>query len=189
MHSNNSLVPQPLNAFGGCNYSLIRHRKAFVNPISPLGPSEYIRSPKWYARSNLRGKCAHSCENKNGVESFCGQKTQSDSGFNDVFFQLPDNGPYLYWYPNPTECRDVCNPKRCNEYYTQLNNYNNCNRCQLNPGRPMCWNPKTQQCYKCSQKKAMKSCTKPSAYGTPNPNGWPHREVGGPINPKYTGCY
>ena len=110
-------------------------------------------------------------------------KYYSTSGYQ---YKIPPYPPYIYWYPNPVECRDVCGNKVCDAYHNALNNYNNCRRCQrMDP--PQCWDPDNQMCKTCPPKQALKKCSSRGRYGCANPNGFPHDDVP-PINPKYTGC-
>lgn len=104
------------------------------------------------------------------------------------FYSINNYPPYVYWYPNPLECRDACGEKVCNEYYRRLNNYNNCQRCQLSRGyngMPMCFDSRTQKCVDCSPGQALANCE--DTFGCGNPQSWPHGRVP-PQNPLYTGC-
>ncbi len=103
---------------------------------------------------------------------------------NGFYHQIPSYPPYIYWYPNPTKCRDACGEAVCNEYFRRMNNYNMCQRCQTTDP-PSCWNPKIQRCVPCNPETALEDCKQ--TYGCANPNGWPHRKVA-PQNPLYTGC-
>ena len=102
------------------------------------------------------------------------------------YYQIPQYPPYVYWYPNPMECRDVCGTKVCNDYFKRMNDYRMCRFCQ-NLKDPQCWDSKLQRCVTCNQSQALKRCE--DQYGCQNPNsylGW--QDNGAPINPKYTGC-
>lgn len=101
-------------------------------------------------------------------------------------YKIPAYPPYMYWYPNPIDCKDVCGKQVCDNYYKRRNDFYNCQRCQLvqSPG-PMCWNSNLQKCVPCSREKALAPCEE--TYGCANPNGFPHNKVA-PINPLYTGC-
>lgn len=101
-------------------------------------------------------------------------------------YKIPPYPPYIYWYPNPKECRDVCGNKVCDEYHEQLSNYRNCRRCQRKDP-PQCWDPSSQMCVECPPEQALENCASRYNYGCANPNGYQHADVP-PINPLYTGC-
>jgi hypothetical protein len=101
-------------------------------------------------------------------------------------YKIPKYPPYMYWYPNPVECRDTCGKQVCDSYHNALNNYTNCRRCQRNDP-PQCWDESKQMCSECLPEQALSSCQSRSRYGCPNPRGFPNADVP-PINPKYTGC-
>lgn len=105
----------------------------------------------------------------------------ADSGYS---YQIPQYPPYIYWYPNPEECRDVCGADKCEAYYRRVNNYRMCQFCQTLK-TPQCWNAGKQQCEKCRPEQALSRCE--DRFGSYNPNGWMQDRVA-PINPKYTGC-
>ncbi len=102
------------------------------------------------------------------------------------YYTIHPYPPYVYWYPNPNECRDVCGNKVCEDYYNQMNNYRNCTRCQKNDP-PQCWSSKKQQCVNCPPEKALEGCHLRTRYGIPNPNGELHADLP-PQNPLYTSC-
>lgn len=104
-----------------------------------------------------------------------------DTGYR---YQIPQYPPYIYWYPNPVECRDTCGMKVCESYNRRMNDYKMCQFCQTLK-TPQCWDRNTQKCTKCPRNKALGSCE--DSFGSPNPNGWMQSNVA-PINPKYTGC-
>src|SRR5690606_3034691 len=97
--------------------------------------------------------------------------------WNGFSYQIPPYPNYMYWYPNPVECRDSCGLDVCNEYYRRRNNYLNCKRCQLvkSPG-PMCWDSKVQRCVACPREQALSRCE--DNYGCGNPLGFPNDNVG-----------
>ena len=99
-------------------------------------------------------------------------------------YQIPQYPPYVYWYPNPVECRDACGADKCDAYYKRMNDYRGCQRCQTLK-IPKCWNSTTQRCESCSPEKALSRCE--DNFGCRNPNGWVHDNVA-PINPKFSGC-
>jgi hypothetical protein len=103
---------------------------------------------------------------------------------NGYSYQIPQYPPYVYWYPNPVECRDACGTKVCEEYHRRMNNYRMCKFCQTLK-RPMCFDPRRQSCVPCRPEQALARCE--DNFGCRNPNGWMHDNVE-PINPKYTGC-
>lgn len=103
-----------------------------------------------------------------------------------LYYNIPPYPPYVYWYPNPQTCADVCGNKICDKYYEQMNNYRNCKRCQLNDP-PQCWSSSKQQCVNCPPEQALESCSSRRRYGMPNPNGEIHADVP-PQNPLYTNC-
>jgi hypothetical protein len=102
----------------------------------------------------------------------------------DFYYQVPQIPPYVYWYPNPVECRDVCGTNVCDHFARRLNNYKMCQFCQ-NLKTPQCWDAKNQMCTPCPRSQALQTCE--NQYGCANPNGFPHARVA-PIDPKYTGC-
>ena len=102
------------------------------------------------------------------------------------YYDIPPYPPYVYWYPNPMKCRDICGNKICDAYFRQINNYRNCTRCQRKQ-TPQCWSPEAQECVQCAPEEALASCASLDRYGSPNPNGQMHANVP-PQNPLYTGC-
>lgn len=104
-----------------------------------------------------------------------------DSGYS---YQIPNYPPYVYWYPNPMECRDTCGTTVCNGYFKKMNDYRMCQFCQ-DLKHPQCWDSKTQRCVPCPRDQALGRCE--DRFGCANPNGWMQDRVA-PINPKYTGC-
>lgn len=109
------------------------------------------------------------------------QWIENDDGYT---YQIPAYPPYVYWYPNPVECRDACGSATCNAYFKRMNDYRMCQFCQ-NLKTPQCWNPGRQRCEACPPEQALSRCE--DNFGCRNPNGWMHDNVP-PINPKYTGC-
>lgn len=105
---------------------------------------------------------------------------------NGFQYRIPPYPPYIYWYPNPVECRDVCGNNVCDAYYNAMNNYRNCKRCQQKDP-PQCWDSTSQKCTDCPPEEALEGCQLRTRYGCANPRGFPHADVP-PINPKYTGC-
>lgn len=105
------------------------------------------------------------------------------TGFN---YHIPSYPPYVYWYPNPMECSDVCGERVCNAYDRRMNDYRMCEYCQ-SMKVPQCWDKRAQQCVSCPQGQALRRCV--DTYGCANPHngGWMQDRVA-PINPKYTGC-
>jgi hypothetical protein len=103
-----------------------------------------------------------------------------------LYYESPKYPPYVYYYPNPVECKDVCGNKICDAYYNKMNNYRNCRRCQMK-STPQCWCPRTQTCVNCPPEKALTSCASRTRYGMPNPNGALQADVP-PQNPLYTSC-
>ena len=107
---------------------------------------------------------------------------------NGYYYSTNSYPPYVYWYPNPTKCRDMCGEKTCQEYYYKLNNYLNCKRCQNrrgSKGQPLCFDPNKQKCVECAPELALIPCE--DRFGCANPQGLPHRR-GPPIDPRKTGC-
>lgn len=102
----------------------------------------------------------------------------------DYTYQIPQYPPYVYWYPNPLECRDTCGEEMCNAYGKRMNDYRMCQMCQ-NLKVPQCWDSGKQRCVACRPEHALARCE--NQFGCANPNGWVHDRVA-PINPKYTGC-
>lgn len=100
-------------------------------------------------------------------------------------YQIPQYPPYVYWYPNPTECRDTCGSAICDAYYKRMNDFRGCQLCQNLRGGPQCWDAKNQRCRKCRPEEALERCE--DQFGCRNPDGWLQDNVA-PINPKYTGC-
>lgn len=103
-----------------------------------------------------------------------------------LYNEIPPYPNYIYWYPNPVECRDTCGNKVCDAYYEKANNYRNCMRCQRKDP-PQCWSSQAQQCVNCPPEQALTACSSRVRYGMPNPNGELHADVA-PQNPLYTGC-
>jgi hypothetical protein len=116
---------------------------------------------------------------------FMNSRPSEYAGANGLTYHVPQYPPSIYWYPNPTECEDVCGKKKCKEYYRRLNNFRMCQMCQSLKD-PMCWDPQAQKCIGCTPEQALESCE--NRFGAKNPNGWMQANVG-PINPKYTGCH
>lgn len=79
-------------------------------------------------------------------------------------------------------CDNVCGVRTCQKYRTQLENYHQCKRCQL---QGKCWSPYQQRCIDCGFDRAMKSCE--SKYGCANKNGFEFENVP-PINPMFNNC-
>lgn len=142
-----------------------------------------IRHSKYRYYGNM--EYPHWVQRHNMPQVYTDHKPRSYTN-NGYKYAIPPYPPYLYFYPNPVECRDACGKNTCDKYYYRLNNYNNCKRCQLvkSPG-PMCWSSQKQQCVACPREQALSRCE--DSYGCGNPNGFPHDNVG-PINPLYTGC-
>lgn len=105
---------------------------------------------------------------------------------NGFYYKIPSYPPYIYWYPNPYLCRDMCGDEICNEYFIRINDYRNCQRCQKRDP-PQCWDPKSQKCINCPPELALEKCSLRKRFGCTNPNGYQHTDVP-PINPLYTGC-
>lgn len=103
-----------------------------------------------------------------------------------LYNEIPPYPNYIYWYPNPMKCQDVCGNKVCDAYYEKANNYRNCMRCQRKDP-PQCWSSKFQQCINCPPEHALTPCASRTRYGMPNPNGELHADVS-PQNPLYNGC-
>lgn len=100
-------------------------------------------------------------------------------------YQIPQYPNFLYWYPGDTLCSDVCGEKICNKYYNDLNNYRNCQRCQMKDP-PQCWSPKMQTCVDCPRHIALGACQSRERYGCGG-NTWPMADTE-PQNPMLTGC-
>ncbi len=122
----------------------------------------------------------------NRPQVFTNPKPTSWSKNEGFVHKISNYPPNIYWYPNPTECRDACGGKRCGNYYQQKNDFLNCQRCQLvkYPG-PMCWDRTKQMCVKCPKEQALAPCEQ--SYGCSSPLGFPNQSTP-PINPLYTGC-
>jgi hypothetical protein len=105
------------------------------------------------------------------------------TGYN---YQISQHSPYIYWYPNPMECRDLCGTRTCDRHYKRMNDYRMCRFCQsLKNPQLRCWDAKEQRCTQCTTSEAGKRCE--DLFGCANPNGWMQDRVA-PIDPKYTGC-
>lgn len=102
----------------------------------------------------------------------------------DYSYQIPQYPPYVYWYPNPVECRDTCGEQMCGAWAKRMNDYRMCQMCQ-NLKSPQCWDAARQRCTPCRPEQALARCE--DRFGCANPNGWMQDRVA-PINPKYTGC-
>ena len=113
-------------------------------------------------------------------------KPVSYQAANGFAYQIPQYPPYIFWYPNPVECRDVCGKQVCDSYYKAMNDNRNCQRCQRKDP-PQCWDSKADVCVDCPRATALASCNSRNTYGCANPRGFPHSD-GAPINPLYTGC-
>lgn len=154
------------------NYPWDSTYEPYPNPVTPKyqvnGNMEY---PYWVRRHR-------------NPKVFSDPKPIEYSDPSGYTYQIPEYPPYVYWYPNPMECRDSCGTKVCNEHYRRVNNYRMCQRCQ-SLKKPMCWNSEAQKCVACSPRQALSPCE--DSFGCRNPNGWLQSNVA-PIDPKYTGC-
>lgn len=101
-----------------------------------------------------------------------------------IIHKIKDYPPNIYWYHNPIECEDTCDPRICQIYKKQLFDYRMCRECKRqDPSK--CWSKSQFKCISCPSNETYKSCKK--LHGCSNPNGSMHRNTI-PINPKYNNC-